>query len=200
MILSGWFSSSTFYARYLTLTAMATGWRFINGNWYYMYSSGAMAHDTYIGAYYVDSSGARVIDNIQKSMDLKAINYNSATAYLILVDTSQCRVSIYNGKQGAWNSVQYYVCSPGKPSTPTVKGIFTVQVKGRYFDSGNSRCYWYTQFYGNYLFHSTLYNKNGTIQDNRTGIPLSHGCVRLEIQNAKWIYDNIPRGTKVVVY
>ena len=83
MILSGWFSSSTFYARYLTLTAMATGWRFINGNWYYMYSSGAMAHDTYIGAYYVDSSGARVIDNIQKSMDLKAINYNSATAYLV---------------------------------------------------------------------------------------------------------------------
>ena len=42
--------------------------------------------------------------------------------------------------------------------------------------------------------------KNGTIQDNRTGIPLSHGCVRLEIQYAKWIYDNIPSGTKVVVY
>ncbi|MFQ9071670.1 MAG: L,D-transpeptidase [Faecalibacillus faecis] len=38
------------------------------------------------------------------------------------------------------------------------------------------------------------------MQDNRTGIPLSHGCVRLEIQYAKWIYDNIPSGTKVVVY
>lgn len=26
------------------------------------------------------------------------------------------------------------------------------------------------------------------------------GCVRLEIGNAKWIYDNIPSGTHVVVY
>ena len=32
--------------------------------------------------------------------------------------------------------------------------------------------------------------------DGRVGIPLSHGCVRLQIDNAKWIYDNIPRGTK----
>ena len=45
-----------------------------------------------------------------------------------------------------------------------------------------------------------LYNKNGTLQDGRVGIPLSHGCVRLEIGHAKWIYDNIPSGTHVVVY
>lgn len=41
---------------------------------------------------------------------------------------------------------------------------------------------------------------SGTLQDGRVGIPLSHGCVRLEIANAKWIYDNIPAGTHVVVY
>ena len=29
---------------------------------------------------------------------------------------------------------------------------------------------------------------------------LSHGCVRLQIDNAKWIYDNIPSGTKVVTF
>lgn len=55
--------------------------------------------------------------------------------------------------------------------------------------------------YGNYLFHSVLYSKyNGSLMDGRVGIPLSHGCVRLQIDNAKWIYDNIPRGTKVVIY
>lgn len=36
--------------------------------------------------------------------------------------------------------------------------------------------------------------------DGRVGIPLSHGCVRLKIENAKWIYYNIPAGTHVVVY
>lgn len=36
--------------------------------------------------------------------------------------------------------------------------------------------------------------------DGRLGMPLSHGCVRLNINNAKWIYDTIPTGSTVVVY
>lgn len=36
----------------------ATGWRNIDGNWYYFYSDGYMAHDTTIGGYYLNSSGA----------------------------------------------------------------------------------------------------------------------------------------------
>ena len=55
--------------------------------------------------------------------------------------------------------------------------------------------------YGDYLFHSVLYNKyNGSLNDGRLGMALSHGCVRLDINNAKWIYDVIPSGTTVVVY
>ena len=36
--------------------------------------------------------------------------------------------------------------------------------------------------------------------DGGVGMQLSHGCVRLPIENAKWIYGNIPNGTKVVVF
>ena len=36
------------------------GWHVINGNWFYMYASGAMAADTWIGNSYVNSSGAWV--------------------------------------------------------------------------------------------------------------------------------------------
>lgn len=179
---------------------MYTGWLDLNGQWYYLDSSGAMLHDTYFEAFYFTSSGALRSDSVYDSMTSRASGYSSATNYLILVDTANCRVAIYQGSVNNWNNIHYYSCAPGKASTPTVKGEFTVGIRGYYFDSGSSRCFWYTQFKGNYLFHSTLYNKNGTIQDNRTGIPLSHGCVRLEIQYAKWIYDNIPSGTKVVVY
>lgn len=28
----------------------------------------------------------------------------------------------------------------------------------------------------------------------------SHGCVRLTVKDAKWIYDNCPVGTKVIIY
>ncbi len=61
--------------------------------------------------------------------------------------------------------------------------------------------YYYTQFCGNYLFHSVTYYQNTfNIMDGRLGMNLSHGCVRLQIDNAKWIYDNIPSGTKVVTF
>ena len=126
--------------------------------------------------------------------------YASATPWLIMVDTSACRVGIYNGYQGNWEQVQYWVCAPGKPSTPTVRGQFTVASRGYVFGHGYS-CYYWTQFYGDYLFHSVLYNQ-GTrvIQDGRLGAQLSHGCVRLAIENAEWIYRVIPSGTKVVVF
>ena len=129
-----------------------------------------------------------------------ANTFSSQTNYLILVNRNTHNVGIFTGSYGNWNLYKYWQCSDGKPSTPTVGGVFTVKAKGSYFDSGNSRCYWYTQFYGNYLFHSVLYNKDGTLQDGRLGMGLSHGCVRLDINNAKWIYDYIPVGTKVVVY
>ena len=36
----------------------ATGWRLIDGNWFYFYSDGYMAHDTTIDGYYLNSNGA----------------------------------------------------------------------------------------------------------------------------------------------
>ena len=136
----------------------------------------------------------------QNLIQSRANLYNSSTPYLILVNRSTHKVGVFQGWQGNWNCIQYWDCSDGAPGTPTVEGRFTVGIRGYYFDSGASRCYWYTQFKGNYLFHSVLYNKNGTLRDGRLGMPLSHGCVRLDINNAKWIYDTIPAGTTVVVY
>ena len=37
---------------------MQTGWIYDSGNWFYLYGDGSMAHDCYIGNYYVDSNGA----------------------------------------------------------------------------------------------------------------------------------------------
>ena len=187
---------------------MRTGWQWIGNKWYYFYYEndshggvyGAMARATSIDGWQLQTDGSMLTDK-QAEMFQMAQAYNSNTNYLILVDRAACKVAVYAGRFGAWNNIMYWDCAPGKASTPTVSGTFTVQGKGYYFDSGSARCYWYTQFYGNYLFHSVLYSKyNGSLMDGRVGITLSHGCVRLQIDNAKWIYDNIPRGTKVVIY
>ena len=131
----------------------------------------------------------------------KAQGYSSSTKWLILVDTKSNKVGIYNGSKGKWVEKKYWSCTSGARSTPTPKGTYTVKAKGLAFGHGYT-CWYYTQFYGDYLFHSVLYNPGSKtkIQDGRLGINASHGCIRLTLTNAKWIYDNIPRGTKVVIY
>lgn len=100
--------------------------------------------------------------------------------------------------------VQDYACSSGKPGDDTPTGTFTVSDRGKSFynpDLGEGAYYW-TRFYGTFLFHSLPFDKNQKMEPEeaaKLGTPASHGCIRLEVEDAKWIYDNIPDGTKVTV-
>lgn len=136
----------------------------------------------------------------QLAMLNRANNYASSTGWLLMADTTNCKVGVYRGGRGHWQQVYFWDCTPGAYATPTVIGEFTVTGKGYVFGHGYS-CYYYTQFYGDYLFHSIKYYQ-GTfhVMDGRLGVHASLGCVRLALNNAKWIYDNIPYGTKVVTY
>ena len=70
---SGWW--------YTEGNSWATGWRQIDGNWYYFYSNGYMAHDCYIGDYYLNNNGAWV-DNSYASTSSGSQDNQSQTAYL----------------------------------------------------------------------------------------------------------------------
>ena len=137
------------------------------------------------------------------AMAAKAQGQSSSTKWLILVDTHKNRVCVLKGKKGQWNVHKFFKCSCGAPGSRTVRGKFVIQNRGLSFgeDKGYS-CWYWTQFHGNYLFHSVLYNPGSqrSLQDGRLGMNLSHGCVRLSLGNAKWINRNIPRGTKVWTY
>lgn len=127
-------------------------------------------------------------------------NFSSSTSYFIWVDINNFRTNIFKGSTNKWQLINSYICTVGKKSTPTPRGIFTIGIKGLYFGVNKGyKCWYYTQFKGNYLFHSILYNLDGTVRDGRLGMALSDGCIRLDKVNAKWIYDNIPRGTKVYI-
>ena len=179
---------------------MVSGWQRLWGNYYYFYpNTNVMARNTVIDGYTIGSDGVRVPTALGK-MTARAWGYTSLTNYLLMVDRASHKVGVYRGSSGNWSNIHFWDCGDGAAATPTVSGVFKVGMKGYYFDSGSARCFWYTQFYGNYLFHSVLCYKDGSIMDGRVGMALSHGCVRLQIANAKWIYDNIPRGTTVVVY
>jgi lipoprotein-anchoring transpeptidase ErfK/SrfK len=127
-------------------------------------------------------------------------NFSSETNYFIWVDLKNFKTNIFKGSIKNWKLVNSYICTIGKPSTPTPKGTYAIGIKGLYFGVKKGyKCWYYSQFKGNYLFHSIIYNLNGTIRDGRLGMALSDGCVRLAKKNAKWIYDNIPERTKVYI-
>lgn len=142
---------------------------------------------------------------IGDDMDRKAQYYSSRKNYLILVNYKNHKVRVYKGKKNRWTRVKNFTCTLGKRSTRTPRGTFSVGRKGKYFNTGGgARCWYWTGFIGTtYLFHSVLYNRNKRptkIIDGRLGRNLSHGCIRLSLSNAKWIYKYVPRKTKVVIY
>lgn len=120
--------------------------------------------------------------------------------YTIDVSISEQKVRIYYGDI----LIKEWIVSTGKDNC-TPLGTFTTQQKGDWFFSEKYQQggKWWVAFQGNYLFHSVPMDRNQKIipeEAERLGIPVSHGCIRLEVEHAKWLYDNIPRGTLVVIH
>jgi len=131
---------------------------------------------------------------------LRARQEGSATDYCLAVDISAKRTIVMKWNGDDWEVVKYWICSTGAPDMPTLTGVYEVGDRGYAFGDGYT-CYYYTQYCGNYLFHSIKYEPDTfDVQDGRLGEAVSEGCVRLKLENAKWIYDNIPGSTRVIVY
>jgi hypothetical protein len=100
--------------------------------------------------------------------------------------------------------VKEFVCSSGEAGSATPTGTFTVTDRGESFYNPKIKegAYYWTRFYKSYLFHSVPFDGNQDMEPQeaaKLGTPASHGCIRLETENAKWIYDHIPKGTTVVI-
>jgi len=156
--------------------------------------------DTYHKATAV--SGASLAAD-EAAMLAKAQGYSSSTRYLILVNKSVHKVLVCEGSQGNWSAKYVWLCGDGAANSQTIEGTFTVQDRVINFGNSHYLCWYAVRFCGAYYFHSVKYvpaSTPATVLDGRVGQGVSAGCVRLEINNAKWIYDNVPRGTTVVVY
>ena len=129
--------------------------------------------------------------------------------YYIMVNRQCNTVTIYRLDENGYYTVPYkaMVCSTGRSGHETPTGTFTTtSLKKRwcYMVDGSYGQY-STQFSGNYLFHSVCYTTASnsalmTDEYNLLGDYASLGCVRLQVEDAKWIYDNIAAGTYVTVY
>lgn len=130
--------------------------------------------------------------------------------YLIKVSTDDQRVYIYTHDEfDEYNIlVKNFICSTGLKDTPTPKGTFTNTGRGaRWHYFKKFECWAQYAYYidGDIMFHSVLYSDDDerTLNEGsvkRLGKKASHGCVRLRVEDAKWIWENCVAGTKVIVY
>ncbi|MBO4449414.1 MAG: L,D-transpeptidase family protein [Clostridiales bacterium] len=139
--------------------------------------------------------------DIKEAMTEKAQSMTSKTKWLILCDTSKYFVGVFKGSQGNWKMVRFIYVAVGKPSTPTKKGTFYLRKKKKKFFADVVRCKYCSSFKGSYYFHSWPYYWNGKkVYSPVLGKGVSHGCVRMATDDAKYIYKKVPLKTKVVVY
>ena len=183
-----------------------------NGEYYFYVKNGRLdwSYSGYVqidgqGEYYEVRNGRLVGGTLTLAkMHGVANNQDSPTNYIVIVDRAAHRVGVFKGSKYNLSDAKYYKCCVGKPSTPTISGTYYIKSRGKYFDTGTKgRCWYFTQINGNYLFHSVIYDRQNSpkrIIDNSMDAAVSHGCVRLDLENAKWIYDNIPKNTKVIIY
>jgi lipoprotein-anchoring transpeptidase ErfK/SrfK len=125
------------------------------------------------------------------------------SGYWLEVIINEQKVRIYQDG----NVIHEWLASTGIPEKPTPLGVFEIQNRGEWFFSEKYQqgAKWWVSFrdWGVYLFHTLPMDREKQIlaaEAEKLGTPASHGCVRLEIENAKWIYDNIPQGTPVYIH
>lgn len=118
--------------------------------------------------------------------------------YYIMVNIETNTVNIYSSDdEGVFNvPVRAMICSTGD-DTPT-SGVYTLGWRLRWQTLfGGVYGQYVTQIVGNILFHSVPYTVNGdpsTLEYwefDQLGTSCSAGCVRLQVTDAKWIYDNM---------
>lgn len=126
------------------------------------------------------------------------------TKYWIKVNKQANVATVYQLKNGTYKPIKAFLVSCGGANTPA--GTFYTPAKYRWQTlMGPSYGQYCTRVHGGVLFHSVwYYEKNpstqSTVQFNKLGQTASHGCIRLSVGDAKWIYDNCALGTKVTVY
>lgn len=111
----------------------------------------------------------------------------------IVISTQEQRIYAYEDGELVYTQI----VSTGRSETPTVKGDYNIYVKYEADDMSGEDYFlpqvpWTMYFYRGYAIHGTYWH-------NSFGRPMSHGCVNLPVNEAKWFFDFAEVGTMVRV-
>ena len=152
------------------------------------------------------------------------LNSDPGKYYLLLDLKNQVMTAYEKDENGEYTKiVRQMLCSTGKTDVdeemaalypddpkykpkPTSRGIYKTgghELFG-YFPEFHCYARYWTQLVGGNFMHSIMYSRKdlNTLQSSAyraLGRNVSHGCVRMYVEDAQWIYYNIPPGTTINV-
>lgn len=131
-------------------------------------------------------------------------NYNefeSETEYFIWVDIDRQHTYVFKGSKDNWKIERVMPCATGCNKSPTTRGLFSIADRGEWFyaDQFQSGAKNWVRFNGTYLFHSVAMDRHKNVKEPELGERITSGCVRLSVEDSRWIYENMPEGTAVWV-
>lgn len=127
-------------------------------------------------------------------------NIISSTDYLVITSIKERATYIYEKNDNDWEMKYKWSSTVGKPSTPTITGVFATGEKYPAIIDGSALAKYATHITDEYYYHSVIYNSTEEyVTDDRLGEAISHGCIRLATSNAKWMFENIPTNTTIVI-
>lgn len=139
--------------------------------------------------------------------------------YYVLLDLKNQVVTVYERDEAGEYTriVRRFICTTGRTKldpedpedqgTPTPRGIWKAGARerfGKFAAFGGEYARYWTQIVGGNYFHSIMFS-NRTVDTLKSGAyrslgnNVSHGCVRLYVEDAKWMYYYICPGTTINV-
>lgn len=130
--------------------------------------------------------------------------------YFIEVDVANQLIKVF--KRDSSNEFtdlhKVFISSTGTSSYPSDVGVWTLNGKkarwAMFPTWGGGYAQYWTRINKSIAFHSFLYTSDRKqVKMNSVkalGRPASHGCIRMTLFDAKWIYDNIGKGVEVWIH
>lgn len=139
--------------------------------------------------------------------------------YYILLDLRNHIVTVFErDENGEYTKiVRRFLCASGRTevdetdpedeATPTPRGIWKIGGRerfGKFADFNGEYARYWVQIVGSVFFHSIMYSKRSVNALKRSpyydmGQSVSHGCVRLYVEDAKWLYYYACPGTTIEI-
>lgn len=117
----------------------------------------------------------------------------------IEINLSEQRLYLFEGNQ----AVDSFMVSTGKWSTPTPIGTRYIEGKSERAWSAKYGLYlpWWNSLGGGYGIHELPEWPGGKKEgEDHLGTPVSHGCIRLGVGPAEFVYNWAPEGTPVFIH